>query len=58
MPTADNKTTAQVIAKRLGATEVEAQALPDEKSAVGTKLHKEGRAVTTAGDGVPILGGM
>jgi Cu+-exporting ATPase len=40
------------VARRLGITEVEAEVLPDRKSAVVAKLQKEGRAVAMAGDGV------
>jgi Cu+-exporting ATPase len=52
MLTGDNKTTAQAVAKRLGITEVEAEVLPDQKSAVIEKLTREGRVVAMAGDGV------
>jgi Cu+-exporting ATPase len=52
MLTGDNKTTAQAVAKRLGIKEVEAEVLPDQKSAVIEKLTREGRAVAMAGDGV------
>jgi len=38
--------------KRLGIDEVEAEILPDQKSAVVAKLKKEGRTVAMAGDGV------
>ena len=52
MLTGDNKTTAQAVARRLGITEVEADVLPDQKSAVVQKLQREGRSVAMAGDGV------
>jgi Cu+-exporting ATPase len=52
MLTGDNKTTAQAVAKRLGIKEVEAEVLPDQKSAVIEKLRREGRIVAMAGDGV------
>ncbi len=52
MLTGDNKTTAQAVARRLGISEVEAEVLPDQKSAVVEKLRKEGRVVAMAGDGV------
>ena len=52
MLTGDNKTTAQAVARRLGITEVEAEVLPDQKSAVVERLRREGRVVAMAGDGV------
>jgi Cu+-exporting ATPase len=52
MLTGDNRTTAQAVARRLGLTEVEAEVLPDQKSAVVEKLAREGRVVAMAGDGV------
>jgi Cu+-exporting ATPase len=52
MLTGDNRTTAQAVARRLGITEVEAEVLPDQKSAVIEKLTREGRVVAMAGDGV------
>ena len=52
MLTGDNRTTAQAIARRLGITDVAAEVLPDQKSAVVEKLKREGRVVAMAGDGV------
>ncbi len=52
MLTGDNRTTANAVAQRLGIFEVEAEVLPDQKSAVVTKLQKAGRIVAMAGDGV------
>jgi Cu+-exporting ATPase len=52
MLTGDNKTTAQAVARRLGIKEVEAEVLPDQKSAVVERLRGEGRVVAMAGDGV------
>ncbi|MBN8990599.1 MAG: heavy metal translocating P-type ATPase [Rhizobiales bacterium] len=52
MLTGDNRTTANAVAKRLGISEVEAEVLPEQKSAVVTKLQKAGRIVAMAGDGV------
>jgi len=52
MLTGDNRTTAQAVARRLGIAEVEAEVLPDQKSAVVARLQKQGRVVAMAGDGV------
>ncbi|MCK1719614.1 heavy metal translocating P-type ATPase [Bradyrhizobium sp. 141] len=52
MLTGDNRTTAEAVARRLGIAEVEAEVLPDQKSAVVTNLQKAGRIVAMAGDGV------
>jgi Cu+-exporting ATPase len=52
MLTGDNRTTANAVARSLGIAEVEAEVLPDQKSAVVAKLHKAGRIVAMAGDGV------
>lgn len=52
MLTGDNRTTAQAVARRLGIAEVEAEVLPDQKSAVVERLTGEGRIVAMAGDGV------
>ena len=52
MLTGDNRTTAQAVARRLGIADVEAEVLPEQKSAVVEKLRREGRVVAMAGDGV------
>ena len=52
MLTGDNLTTAKAVARKLGITDVEAEVLPDQKSAVVLKLQKQGRIVAMAGDGV------
>jgi Cu+-exporting ATPase len=52
MLTGDNWTTAKAVARRLGIDEVEAEVLPEQKSAVVEKLKREGRVVAMAGDGV------
>jgi Cu+-exporting ATPase len=52
MLTGDNRTTASAVARRLGIRDVEAEILPDQKSAVVARLRNEGRAVAMAGDGV------
>ena len=52
MLTGDNRITAQAVARRLGITEVEADILPDGKSAVIERLRRERRIVAMAGDGV------
>ena len=52
MLTGDNRTTANAVARRLGIADVEADVLPEQKSAVVARLQKEGRVVAMAGDGV------
>ena len=52
MLTGDNHITAEAVARRLGITEVEAEVLPGQKSAIIEKLRSEGRIVAMAGDGV------
>jgi len=52
MLTGDNRTTANAVARTLGITDVEAEVLPDQKSAVVARLQKAGRIVAMAGDGV------
>ncbi|MDT7531731.1 heavy metal translocating P-type ATPase [Sphingopyxis sp. SE2] len=52
MLTGDNRVTAEAIARRLGIADVEADVLPDQKSAIVKRLRDEGRIVAMAGDGV------
>jgi Cu+-exporting ATPase len=52
MLTGDNRTTAEAVARRLGIDDVEAEILPDQKSAVVARLRREGRVVAMAGDGI------
>ncbi len=52
MLTGDNRTTAEAVARQLGIDEVEADVLPDGKSAVIARLKAAGRIVAMAGDGV------
>ncbi len=52
MATGDNERTAQAVANELGIDEVLAGVLPQDKQALVTKLHKEGKLVAMAGDGV------
>jgi Cu+-exporting ATPase len=52
MLTGDNWTTAKAVARRLGIDNVEAEVLPDQKSAVVQRYKAQGRVVAMAGDGV------
>jgi len=52
MLTGDNRTTAQAVGRKLGIKEVEAEILPEQKSAVVAKFKAQGRIVAMAGDGV------
>jgi len=52
MLTGDNRTTAEAVGRQLGIAEVEADVLPDQKSATVARLRAEGRVVAMAGDGV------
>lgn len=52
MLTGDNRITAEAIGRRLGIADIEADVLPDKKSAVVQRLRSEGRIVAMAGDGV------
>jgi len=52
MLTGDNWTTAKAVARQLGIEQVEAEVLPDQKSAVVARYKASGRVVAMAGDGV------
>ncbi len=52
MLTGDNHVTAMAVAARLGIEDVEAEVLPERKSAIVKRLRSEGRVVAMAGDGV------
>ena len=52
MLTGDSRGTAQAIAKKLGIADVEAEVLPEGKSAAIEALRRAGRVVAMAGDGI------
>jgi len=52
MATGDNERTAQAVARRLGIDEVRADVEPADKQALVDELHRQGRTVAMAGDGV------
>jgi len=52
MLTGDSKTTAQMVAGKLGIDEVIAEVLPEDKSNAIKRLQDEGRFVAMAGDGI------
>ena len=52
MLTGDNRITAVAVGRRLGIADVEADILPQAKSAIVEKLRSQGRVVAMAGDGV------
>jgi P-type Cu+ transporter len=52
MVTGDSRTTAQIVAGKLGIEDVFAEVLPEQKSQIVERLQGEGRVVVMAGDGV------
>jgi Cu+-exporting ATPase len=52
MVTGDNRTTAQVVASKLGIDDFEAEVLPEKKVDVIKRLKSQGRFVAMAGDGI------
>ena len=52
MLTGDNRVTADAVARRLGIDEVQADVLPEQKSAYVSNLKSRGHIVAMAGDGV------
>lgn len=52
MLTGDNRTTAAVVARKLGLDDFIAEVLPDQKAAAVKKLQADGRFVAMAGDGI------
>jgi Cu+-exporting ATPase len=52
MATGDNERTANAVASQLGIDEVRAGVLPEDKKALVEELHKQGRSVAMAGDGI------
>ena len=52
MATGDNERTARAVAAKLGLDDVRADVLPEDKKAIIDDLHRQGRKIAMAGDGV------
>ncbi len=52
MLTGDSRATAEAVARKVGIDDVQAEVLPEQKSAIVKRLQGEGRRVAMAGDGV------
>jgi Cu+-exporting ATPase len=52
MLTGDSRATAEAVARKVGINDVEAEVLPEQKSAIVKRFQSEGRRVAMAGDGV------
>ncbi len=52
MLTGDSRVTAEAVARAVGIDHVDAEVLPEQKSAVVRRLQAEGRRVAMAGDGI------
>jgi Cu+-exporting ATPase len=52
MLTGDSRTTAQVVARKLGIDEVMAEVLPEQKAEMVARLQAQGHVVAMAGDGI------
>jgi P-type Cu+ transporter len=52
MLTGDSRATAEAVARTVGIEDVEAEVLPEQKTAIVKRLQGEGRRVAMAGDGV------
>jgi P-type Cu+ transporter len=52
MLTGDNRTTAEVVARKVGIDEVQAEVLPEHKNEVVRRLREQGAVVAMAGDGI------
>jgi Cu+-exporting ATPase len=52
MVTGDSKTTAEIVASKLGIKDVKAEVLPQDKVEIVKQYQREGRIVAMAGDGI------